>query len=246
MARLEARHWWFVGRRAILADVIARHVPGAGDRPLDIVELGAGTGGNQAFLARFGPYTGLEPDPYARSVAGPSVREGALPDAIPFPTASADLVAMFDVLEHLDDDVGSLRAAAGLLRPDGRLVLSVPAFQWLWSDHDRHHHHRRRYGRRQLVDVARRAGLQVTWMSSFNTVLFPLAAGVRLARRLTRASGHDDAMPPPVLNAVLTRLFAGERHILPVVPFPVGLSIVAVLSARPDVALSGHSRVNIR
>jgi SAM-dependent methyltransferase len=230
MQQVEDEHWWFVGRRAIVADAILR-LELAGPRILD---AGCGTGGNLEMLAGFGEVTGLELEPAAAAAArarGPwHVERGGLPADYPAWRRRFDLVVMTDVLEHIDDDAAALASVAALLRPGGHVLLTVPAFELLWSAHDTAHHHRRRYTARRLRETIAGAGLVPARVSYFNFALFPAVAAVRLAgRALGRVRGNAGLrLPAPPLNAVLALLFAAERHVLRVAAFPFGVSILAV------------------
>src|SRR5260370_22840116 len=146
MAAVEDTYWWFVSRRAICERMIERvNLP----RGAAILEPGCGTGGNFAMLARRGKLYAMDSDEtalrFAASRGMAELARGRLPDHIPFDDALFDLVVMTDVLEHLDDAAGSLRAVRARLKPGGWLLLTGPALQWLWSEHDVTHHHRRRY-----------------------------------------------------------------------------------------------------
>ena len=228
---LETAHWWFTARRRIIGRVIETL---ALPTPARVLEAGCGTGGNLDLLRRLGPLRAMELDEASRAYAaersGLAVDGGALPDDLPYPPASFDLVCAFDVVEHVDDDQGSVAALAALLAPGGVLLTTVPAYAWMWSRHDELHHHKRRYRLRDYRRLFEAAGLKVERASYFNTLLFPLAVAQRLAKKLLRRSGPDDAMPPPSLNRLLEGVFGAERHWLARNSLPFGLSIL--LAAR--------------
>lgn len=232
MGAEEAEHWWFRGRRAVLQALIERYcaVPAAAR----VLEAGCGTGGNLAMLARYGALDAFEYDEAARAEAAAKgivpVAHGALPDGIDVPDGVYALIALFDVLEHIEDDRASLVTLGAKLAPEGRMLVSVPAMPWLWSSHDAIHHHFRRYTTGSLRSVIEAAGLRAEKIGYFNTLLFPLAVAQRLGQRLT---GHDtpaDKMPAPWLNASLGAVFQAERHFAGRLPMPVGLSAYAIVT----------------
>lgn len=237
MHEQEDTHWWFRARRDIIRSVIERLGScGPGSR---VLEAGCGTGGNLAMLAGFGDLDAFEFDTAARERAsqriGREVPFGALPDRLPFGTTRYGLIGLFDVLEHVEDDVGSLAALSRRLDTDGRLVVTVPALPWMWSKHDDRHHHFRRYTRRSLERAARQAGLEVERCFYFNTLLLPVAAGLRAFKALLGKDSPDDTLPSPWLNRVLYGVFALERHLVQRVGFPAGLSLCAVLTQPREV-----------
>ena len=235
LAALEDRHWWFVARRQILADLLHRHVT----LPVDarILEAGCGTGGTLSMLSRFGEVCGFEPDAQARAIArgkgGYDIRGGSLPADLPFASDEFDLVGIFDVLEHVDDDVGSLQALRTMVRPGGHVIITVPAMPGLWSAHDVRHHHRRRYRRRDLVAAVLAARMSIVYLSFFNTLLFPVISGVRLIKNALGRSTSDDVMPAQAVNRALTTIFGVERHLLTRLSLPIGVSLL-VVARRPE------------
>ena len=232
MAELDSRHWWFVARRQILSDLIEREIDlPAGAR---ILEVGCGTGHNFEMLGRFGQVDALEIDDAARALA--STRLGRPVGTAPLPALDGiedgayHLIALLDVLEHVEQDRESLAGIKRKLAPGGRILVTVPANEWMWSAHDEAHHHHRRYSKAKLRRVVAEAGLKVETISHFNSLLFPLAAAMRLAGKLTGRKESDDNLPPGPLNGIFTRIFGLERHLVGRVPLPAGVSLVAILS----------------
>jgi len=234
MAAHDATHWWYRARRDVLASVIARKVRLPHDARL--LEIGCGTGHNLAMLARFGTVDAIEIDDAARAVASQRLAKpvgtAPLPALAGVPPAHYDLIALLDVLEHVEDDRSALRAIAERLRPGGTILLTVPQFPWMWSGHDVANHHFRRYTRATLRAAIADAGLRITLLQSFNSLLFPLAAADRLLARATGREGSDDSPPPGPVNALFETIFGLERYLVGRVPMPPGVSLIALLSAR--------------
>ena len=136
--------------------------------------------------------------------------------------------AMLDVLEHIDDDVGSLRTLSERLRGEGSILVTVPALPWLWSDHDEIHHHKRRYTKAGLRKVLHDAGFETVSVGYFNTLLFPLAIVQRLASRHFGRGNASDRMPNPFVNNLLEKVFAFESGLVGKMVLPIGLSLYAV------------------
>ena len=227
----DRRHWWFRGRLAILLAVLRRALP---RRRLRILELGCGSGNVLASLREFGDVVGMETHPAlaaAARAAGLDVRAGALPEDEVVPRGWADVVLLLDVIEHVDDDTAALRAARRALAPAGHLVVTVPAYPWLWSSHDVLLGHRRRYTARTLRRALVGTGFRVERLTYFNTLLFPAVVAARFAKRLAGDTDHDLVLPPAPINRALAGLFAFERHLVSRVSFPVGSSLLAL--ARP-------------
>jgi SAM-dependent methyltransferase len=229
----EDRHWWYRGRRTVLEGVIAKlGLP----RPARILDAGCGSGRNMVELARYGAVTGVELSDTSVALA----RERGIGEVVagsvlemPFADASFDLAVTLDVIEHLDDDLAALRELRRLVAPGGVLLVTVPAYQWLWSGHDEINHHHRRYTRRSLQRVAEQAGWRQARTTYFNSLLLPAAILLRVLDRFNRAKTTESSLdlwiPPAPVNWLLERpltleaaTIARGRRI------PAGLSLLAV------------------
>ena len=231
MAELDSRHWWYRARRDILAELVHRKLDLGADAR--ILEIGCGTGHNLPMLARFGRVDAIEIDAAARAVAskrvGHEVMNAPLPDLIGVEKGRYDLIALLDVLEHVEQDRDALVSISQRLKPGGHILLTVPAHPWMWSAHDEVNHHHRRYTKASFKAVIAAAGLRIDMISYFNSLLFPLAAAARIAGRLPGPQDRADALPPAPVNRLFATLF--ERHAIGRFPFPPGVSLVALLSA---------------
>lgn len=227
---IESRHWWFLARREIVLAVIARFA-----RPhASLLDIGCGTG---FFLERARTLysaVGVDPSPIALSMCAGrklgEVKEGSATDLSAFDGQRFDLVTLLDVIEHVDDDVAALRATSGVLAPGGHVVVTVPAFPFLWTAHDDLNHHQRRYTKQRLKSALEASGFRVERLTYFNCYLFPLAVMERIGKRLLHLDGGADlALPPELINRTMRRVFAAERHWLDRgASFPVGLSVLGV------------------
>jgi SAM-dependent methyltransferase len=232
MAAHDSTHWWYRARRDILADYLSRY----GGLPDDarILEIGCGTGHNLPMLAQFGSVEAIEIDAAARAIAsrrlGKPVGNAPLPALTGFARGAYDLIAVLDVVEHIEDDVGALTAMAECLKPGGKILITVPAHQWMWSAHDVVNHHHRRYSKKTLGAAIARAGLTHNGLRWFNSLLFPAAVAARAAGKLTGKDDSDDSPPAKPLNTAFEAIFGLERHLVGRVPLPPGLSIITLAS----------------
>jgi SAM-dependent methyltransferase len=236
MHELEMRHWWFRGRRRLILQLLRKY---AGLRSCPrILDLGCGTGGNTTAYRTIGDVVGIEPDGTALALA--HARGGAFycrggGTGLPFSPESFDLVVATDVLEHIADDSAAVSEVHRVLRPGGVFVLSVPAHQWLYSQHDAALQHHRRYTRDMLIHLLQRGGLELRWLSYWNATLFPLIAGIRVLGKLRQnhQSVRSDTSPAPsLINEPLAGILAVEAWMLQHVRLPWGVSLVGVASRR--------------
>jgi SAM-dependent methyltransferase len=230
--RVEERHWWYRGRRRVLERAIER----LGLPPnASILDAGCGSGRNMVELARHGNVTGVELSDTSVRVARErnvgEVLEGSVME-MPFDESSFDLTVSLDVIEHLEDDVGALRELRRVTKPGGALLVTVPAYQWLWSGHDEINHHHRRYNRRTLLAAADSAGWHVESSAHFNSLLLPIAIVLRALERFkssTTKSSLDLWIPPAPLNWALCQPLNLEAAVIGRGgPLPAGLSLLAV------------------
>ena len=240
-AALEDTHWWFVARRRLIGQLIARWVATGSS----IVDVGCGTGGFLADLKTAYHVRGIDPSPLAldacRARGLVEMFEGNATDASTWGPLPVDAVTLLDVIEHLDDDEAALRAACAAVRPAGHVIVTVPAYQWLWSEHDVSNQHRRRYTARRLRNAHQRAGLRPLQIGYFNSLLFPLAV---VQRGVAKLGGGGNPLRPPtkLINQLLERVFESEAAIVTRTNrgFPFGLSVYCVsvpaedLSCRPS------------
>ena len=233
MREYEEEHWWFVARRRILSTLLTSlSLP----EQSNILEVGCGTGGNITFLQEFGRVTCVESDSTAVDIANERklapVLHGSLPENMPTIDQQFDLIVAFDVIEHIEEDGESVDALRSLLKPGGKIVLTVPAFSFLWSQHDDENHHKRRYDRKSLGSLVVGSGLSLDYISYFNFWLFPLVAMIRVIRKIIpyRESWQDMKLPAALPNRILQSIFSSERHFVGRIYLPFGISLVAVAS----------------
>lgn len=252
-SEIEDTHWWFRGRREIFTRLLAPFE----NRALSILDIGFGTGAMLTFLQRYGHVTGMDMSVdairFARTRCDAPMLLGDI-TALPVETAAMDLVTAFDIVEHVPDDRAAFAELARVCRPGGHMLVTVPAFQFLWGNQDVVSHHQRRYTLGELETHVRNAGFVPRRLSYFNAILFPAVAAVRVARRLRgelvgalpsrastahgerRARGEvksDFTMTKPgFVNDTLTRVFAAEGRWLARWRLPVGVSIVCLAERR--------------
>ncbi len=230
--QVEDRHWWYRGRRTVLDGVIADLGLAADARILD---AGCGSGRNMVELARFGSVTGVELSQtsveIARARGAGEVIAGSVLE-MPFAEGSFDLAVSLDVIEHLEDDLAALRELRRTVAPGGALLVTVPAYQWLWSGHDEINHHHRRYTRRALQRVGEQAGWKQVRTTYFNSLLLPMAIVLRILERFntkTTESSLDLWIPPAPANWLLERPLVLESALISRGGrIPAGLSLLAV------------------
>lgn len=228
--RLAREHWWWRARRRRILPLIARHTPSHGA----ILDVGCAGGVLFPYLDRIGEAWGIEPDP---ALVGDDnqyrnrIHLGVL-DEDYRPPRKFNVVLFLDVLEHLDDPVGALRLAASVLERDGRVIVTVPAFLWLWSSHDVLNQHRTRYTRSTIGEVATTAGFTVEESAYFFHWTVPLMWARTVMEKVRPANPRSPVLPPPLINTALEGLSRAEFGMLSRLGLPFGSSVLAVLRPR--------------
>jgi SAM-dependent methyltransferase len=238
----ELTHWWARARRHVIASCLRRFSPP--DRPLKVADVGCGMGSTFGMLSEFGWVVGVDASPTALSFSKdrghPLLVAGGLP-VLPFPDGAFDIVCALDVIEHLDDDYAAVRELWRICKPGGLLMITVPAYQWLWSEHDDINEHRRRYTRPRLRAALDQMPVDYLKLSYINSFLAPPVMLIRLLKRLSRKPKKDpstlksDVYPvPKPVNEILRAIFASEAIWLRWGSLPFGISVLCV--ARKPVA----------
>ncbi|MBM2840010.1 MAG: hypothetical protein HW412_538 [Bacteroidetes bacterium] len=224
--KIENTHWWFVARREILIRYLRHKV---GNQRVTVLDAGCGTGAILADASRYFTIYGMDTSELAigfcRKRGLTNLFVGNLEEYTE--DRKFDVIMLLDVIEHIEDDLGVLHQALARLHEGGSVLVTVPAYQWLWSSHDVVNHHKRRYTRAQLRTVVSNAGFDVHHLTYFNTLLFPLALMSRILARLAHTQEADDfRIPARPINTLLHRIFRLEQYILPYASLPFGLSVL--------------------
>jgi len=232
MFRVEQAHWWYTGRRKILAGFVEEICRQVTDRRPRILDVGCGTGANLLMLAEYGDAEGVDISEdalaFCRERGLDKVRLGA-GEQLPYDDGTFDLVTAFDVVEHMDDDLAGLREMRRVLRPGGRVLLFVPTFMFLWGLQDDVSNHRRRYRLPQLRRVLEQAGFEIERTSYANITFFLPILVMRQLMRLTgvKAESEND-INVTALNGVLGSVLGAESWLLKFTNLPFGVSGLCV------------------
>ncbi len=241
---LEAHDWWYAARRRVVFGFIeqiarTKHLA-------RVLDAGCGTGYNLGILKNYADEVmGLEISEDAISYAkerqkGAPLPEpivlGSLPDDVPFPEEHFNLIITLDVLEHIAEDVQSLMRLRRHLVQDGIVLLTVPAFQFLWSEHDEFLHHKRRYDKRSLRAALEQAGFRVSKLTYYNASMFLPVVMFRGLKKLLRKKGQaprpDRIRLPGPINYLARELVSLEAGLLRYTNLPFGVSLLAIAQKR--------------
>jgi SAM-dependent methyltransferase len=228
--QVEDTHWWYVGRRRIIQSLVEKISTTL--KTQRILDVGCGTGANLKMLAAYGSAEGVDISPQAvdfcRERGLNSVKLGAI-EQLPYENDSFELVTALDVIEHLDDDIAGLREMRRVLRPDGRILVFVPAFMFLWGVQDDVSNHRRRYTLPSLLKTVEEAGFSVEWSSYANISFFLPVLFVRSVMRwLGLRADTEYGINISLMNGPFSSLFGAERLVFKHGRLPFGVSAVCI------------------
>lgn len=231
---LERRHWWFQVRANILKNILDNWSESPGH--MNILNVGAATGGNNQMLETLGTVTSVE---YERGCCnileqeGYTVYHASILD-LPFEDEKFDLVCAFDVIEHVDDDYKAVAELYRVCNNKGLVFITVPAYMFLWSKHDEINHHYRRYTLKSLKALLADFNFEILYKSYFNTFLFLPIALFRVLSKPFEKSGNKQnkgsdfsvTQNESFINRVFYALFNSERKLLKKgISFPFGVSV---------------------
>jgi SAM-dependent methyltransferase len=237
MIALQEQHWWFVGRQKVIKSFLSMEK--LSELGSEVLEVGCGVGGNVNLLSSTTSYLGIDMhlpavDYCKEKYPQQSFRCSRIED-LPseVKVRNFDSIYFLDVLEHLDQDVLVLRESSNFLKHGGKVLITVPAFNFLWSPHDEFVHHVRRYTKSSLGKSLEEAGYNIERMTYFNFILFPLAMIQRVGMKLAKKKlNRHISTPPYLVNWIFEKVFSFEAVLLKYVDFPVGLSIIAVVTKK--------------
>jgi len=237
MFRVEQAHWWYTGRRKILAGFVEEICRQVTDRRPKILDVGCGTGANLLMLSEYGEAEGVDISEdalaFCRERGLDKVRLGA-GEQLPYEDGTFDLVTALDVVEHMDDDLAGLREMRRVLRPGGRVLLFVPTFMFLWGLQDDVSNHRRRYRLPELRRVLEQAGFEIERTTYANITFFLPILVMRQLMRLTGLKAEsENNINVSALNGVLGSVFGAESWLLRVMNLPFGVSGLCVARVKP-------------
>jgi SAM-dependent methyltransferase len=230
--KVETNYWWNIGRFKIIETFIRRYIQPASDAKL--VDLGCGTGGTTKWLQKFGAVKGVDGSPKALAYC----RKRGLKDLtlsnmekLRLPSNRFTAAFALDILEHVQDDAKSIGEIYRILTPGGRLLVTSPAYQWLWSEHDEVCHHQRRYTLSEMVAKLKSSGFVIK-RSSYCIVFpfFPLVAMIHFRSWFKKDKKIMMSIVPlpAALNSFLIFLLMLENFFLQFIDFPFGVSVICL------------------
>jgi SAM-dependent methyltransferase len=236
-SKVESFHWWFAVRRKLLKSILSSI-----DVPINCLtlDIGCGTGSNLRTLISAGLHkvVGLDRSFYGLSLAKKKLKVPFVSGDInnlPIRSNSVGLIIALDVLEHVDNDMNAIRELHQVLRKRGIIIITVPAFNFLWGTQDVVTGHKRRYLREKIANKLREAGFEILRSSYFNFILFfPILMARRMIHLLGLEIASENEINSPLINFFFKAIFSMEVYVLKYFSFPFGVSIFCIAKKRDD------------
>lgn len=228
---IQKKHWWFVAKKEIIFDVIKKYINN--DGKIKILDVGCGSGLMLSDLEEVGETYGMDMSEdairFSREIFSGSVKQGALPDNIPYPNSMFDLIIALDVIEHVEQDLEALIALGSKMNESGKAIITVPAYMFMWTNFDVRNEHKRRYTSTEMRFKIEKAGFTIEKITYINTLLFPLAFISRMLNKIKKeadVSGLNVPINP--INFLLKLIFSFEKYLIRFINLPFGLSVLVV------------------
>lgn len=232
---LKDKHWWFLGRKEIISAILRTYLKGAN---FQILDVGCGAGTSLPILIKFGNLIGVDKSSQAikfcQKKGYTQIKKGDA-TSLPFKDESFNLIAALDLLEHIKDDQRALTEFARVCKKDGWLIISVPAFSFLWGENDIATHHMRRYEKEDLRRKIEKSGFVIRKLSYFNFFLFPLFLiwhlGYKIKKIMKKNKRPRSTLSfnlPALANKFFILFFTQEAKFLPKINLPFGLSLICL------------------
>lgn len=234
LIKIQDTHWWYVGRKKLLMNVLVKYI-NKENRNRNILDLGCGTGAMLKVAKQYGNVYGMDYNSsavaYCNDILHENVKQGSLPNKVPYKNNMFDVIMCLDVLEHVKEDVESLETIFNLLKNNGIAIITVPAFQFLWGYNDDLVHHFRRYTKDDLISKSKNVGFSIINYSYFNVFLFPGIYLVRKLKKILNIQKPDLEETPKdnIINKLLRIIFLFEIKLQKYIRFPFGVSIFIIL-----------------
>ncbi|PCJ63543.1 MAG: hypothetical protein COA58_16325 [Bacteroidetes bacterium] len=237
---LERSHWWFKARLVILESVLKNIILKKYNNRIKVLNVGVATGATTEMLMKYSDVTSLEYDKdccdFLKEKTGIQAVNASLTD-LPFKDNEFDLICAFDVIEHIENDSLAIAEINRVLKPKAYYFITVPAFQFLWSNHDVINHHFRRYTKSGINDLFESHKFTIDYSTYFNFWLFFPIALVRFllnlipkkSKEITSGSDNEGLNSSGIINSILFRIFRSEKILINrKIKFPVGVSILSI------------------
>lgn len=232
LGNLNEDYWWFLGKRDLLECLLDKIL--IKEKGIKILDLGCGIGENLSLISKYGSVFALE---YSEEAIKFIPKEKAIGVArgdaryLCFKNNVFDVIITFDVLEHVKEDMEVIKEVYRVLKKGGLLLISVPAIQFLFSNHDRALHHLRRYSKHNLIKIIKRSNLKIERITYWNFFLFFPIVLIRLLNKIKNVKSKSDITKmPKMLNWLFFLILKVENKLIKYgINLPIGLSLIVVL-----------------